>query len=55
MNYETYNTPPAQRAQLPQEPRNARPREPRPAFTPEQIEHAEFILSTRETALELVK
>lgn len=48
MNYETFNTPADQRAQyaeLPQEPR----------FTREQIEHAEFILSTRETVLELVK
>lgn len=52
MNYETHNTPLSQR---PQEPRIARPREPRPGMTPEQIEHAEFILSTRETTLELTK
>lgn len=30
-----------------------RPREPKPGMQPEQIEHAEFILSTRETALTL--
>jgi hypothetical protein len=41
------------------EPRNARPsmrpRDPREAYARDQREHAEFILSTRETVLELVK
>ncbi len=54
MNYETHNTPADQRAK-PVTPRDARPREPRPGMAPEQVEHAEFILSTRETRLELVR
>lgn len=30
-----------------------RPRDPKPGVTPEQVAHAEFILSTRETRLTL--
>lgn len=55
MNYFQYNehAENARRETPDRERPSQRPRDPRPSMQPDQVAHAEFILSTRETALTL--
>jgi hypothetical protein len=55
VNYFQHNEHAANARRETQAPERAsqRPRDPRPGMSPDQVAHAEFILSTRETALTL--